>query len=112
MIACAVCGEPFAREAHRDLHLGRLHPGAATAAEEQAYRRALAEEEAWLARVRRHVRGGLHALPMVLIWVVILILAIEQGVVHWALIPLPGIAVFVGLAYLMGWSERHTVEAD
>ena len=41
---CPRCGAAFARERHRDLHLGQTHEGSLSAEEHEAYERAEAAE--------------------------------------------------------------------
>ncbi|WP_435062747.1 DUF7410 domain-containing protein [Halobaculum sp. EA56] len=50
-VECPRCGRPFARERHRDLHLGRAH-GDLDPDERDAYEAAVADERADIRRFR------------------------------------------------------------
>lgn len=104
--ACARCVEAFARGSHLALHLGRAHGLAALDADERArYEAALAAEEAWLAHFRRHVKGGLHALPAVAIFLLILLLVGVSGLpIFFGFILLPGAAAFAALLYYKAYT--------
>ncbi len=109
---CRVCGQAFSREAYRDLHVGHEHPGEVTAAEQAAFQRALAEEEAFLQAFQRHVRGALAGLPVVLLYAFLLIIGIAYGVPPaLPLLLLPGVAAFTALFYYIAYTHEPRPEA-
>lgn len=109
---CRVCGQGFARQTYLDLHIGHEHGAALTDAERAAFERALAEEEAFLGRFQRHVRGGLAGLPVVLLYAFLLIIGIAYGVPPaLPLLLLPGVLAFTALFYYIAYTHEPRPDA-
>lgn len=110
--ACRVCGQPFARQAYLDLHVGHQHPEVMTEAEARAFEDALAAEEAWLGRFQKHVRGALTGLPVLILYAFLLILSIAYGISPaLPLLLLPGVLAFAALLYYIGYTHEPQAEA-
>ncbi len=104
---CRHCDDAFLREAHHDLHLGRVHSDLLTAGESKAFAGALAEEDAWIARFQCHVRGGMATLPIVLVYMlVVLIAAVGDANLLWSFLLLPGALAFGTLVYAVEYGRK------
>jgi len=106
-LPCLRCAEPFLRQAHLDLHLGRAHLHALGEAERDAFARALAEEEAWLAAFRRRMRAALGMMPAVFVLLVSagLLLALDLGL-WWVFLLTPGTLSFGALMAYAEWQRE------
>ncbi len=105
---CRICQEAFLEPAHLALHRGRAHPDELEAGEQAAYDVALAEEQAWLDTFRRHTRAALAALPVLLLYGLLIVAAIEYGVnPAMAALPAPGAFVFFALIYYLAYTHER-----
>lgn len=112
-LTCRHCGDPFLRPAYLDLHVGRAHPATLSGDEREAYEKALAEEDAWLAEFQRHVKGGLVALPIVVTYLLIILTLEISGLgFAWGLLLLPGVAAFAVMAYVLTYTGSKKNDAD
>lgn len=107
-VHCPECEEGFAHARDLHLHLGRVH-GASLDDEAQArFEVALADEAAWLDSFRRHMRSALAALPVLVVYGIVLV----TGYMYRArptmmLLPLPGIVGFAVITYYMAYRHQR-----
>jgi hypothetical protein len=104
---CRHCGVVEARASYLALHVGRLHAAAMSPEEADAFTAARAAEDGALVVVRRHVKAGLHVIPVFLFFVFVMILMWEydRNPAHFIMIT-PGVLLFSGLVYGMVWSRQ------
>lgn len=108
VFTCPRCGEPHAREDWLALHLGRAHADALTPEERARFETALADEDAWLAMFRKHVRGGLNALPALVIYLLILLMTFVSGIPwFFGFVLLPGALGFGAMMYYLGYANER-----
>lgn len=105
-VHCGYCEEGFVHERDLALHRGRVHAELVSEEETRAFESAREAERRWLDRLRRHLRSGLAALPVLSIYAVVLV----AGYVYRAeptllVLPLPGILGFAALTYYLAY--RH-----
>lgn len=105
---CPSCAARFAGSGELLLHRVRAHARVPQGDEALRYAVLVTAEEAWLAHFRRHMRGVLVALPLVLVYVFVLLLGSAEGgaAMAFGLLLAPGVAVFAGLAYYLAYTKE------
>lgn len=103
---CGRCGAPFARESYRALHVGRGHGAPMSQAEQAAFDAALAEEDAWVADMRRHGQALLRIIPLLAFAFVFVVVAVNANVnpAFLALV-LPGSLVATAILYYVTYEN-------
>ncbi|MDX1612039.1 MAG: hypothetical protein R3185_06690 [Candidatus Thermoplasmatota archaeon] len=109
---CRVCKRAFLEEELLALHMGREHEDALTEEEQAAYRQAWEAEEAVLAGLQRHVKGGLTALPILMLYgFVVMVALLGQANPALTMLPLPGVILISAFVYYLGYTSQPRSEA-